>query len=143
MEKKKRSNRNQRYSQKLAELEDKQEFILENLGAEREFLRNRILRKAMYKEFQELVEIITDLSAMAVKDEGKVVEDDYSNLEKLSRILGCEEKLIEDLKKANGLRNILIHEYNGIIDRQSYNSIKSILPSIDEFRKKFERWLRV
>lgn len=138
-----KSKRHQRYFQKLAELEDKKEFIEENLGEEKKFLKDRVLRKAMYKEFQELVEIISDLSAMIVKDKGKVVEDDYSNMEKLSKILGFDEKLIENLKKANGLRNILVHEYNGIIDRQAYYSIKEILPSVKEFGEKLEKWLEI
>ncbi len=47
--------REQRYFQKIAELEDKIEFIRENLSGEEEFLSNRILRKAIYKEFQEMV----------------------------------------------------------------------------------------
>ncbi|MCK4492045.1 MAG: DUF86 domain-containing protein [Candidatus Altiarchaeales archaeon] len=134
--------RRPRYFQKLAELDDKAEFIKKNLGGRGEFLRNRILRKAMYKEFQELVEVVSDLSAMIVKDDGRVVEDDYSNLEGISKILNLDETLTGDLKKANGLRNILIHEYNGIIDRQAYKSIGNILPSIEIFGEKLGEWLK-
>lgn len=125
----------------MAELEDKVEFIKENLGEEEEFLKDRILRKAMYKEFQELVEIVADLSAMVVKDHGEVVEDDYSNLEKMSRILKSKG-LIDDLKEANGLRNILVHEYNGVIDQQAYKSIKGLIPSIERLGEELEKWLK-
>ncbi len=135
------AKREQRYFQKIAELEDKIEFIRENLSEEEEFLSNRILRKAIYKEFQEMVEIIADLSAMVVRDKGKVVEDDYSNLERMTKILGSES-LLEDLKEANGLRNILVHEYNGVVDKQAYNSIKNLLTSIEKFGVMVEKWIK-
>lgn len=51
-------NRKQRYSQKIAELDDKVDFIGENIGDKGKFSKDRILRKAIYKEFQELVDII-------------------------------------------------------------------------------------
>ncbi len=60
---------------------------------------------------------------MVVRDKGRVVEDDYSNLERMTKILGSES-LLEDLKEDNGLRNILVHEYNGVVDKQAYNSIR-------------------
>lgn len=135
------AKREQRYFQKIAELEDKIEFIQEHLSEEEEFLSNRILRKAIYKEFQEMVEIIADLSAMVVRDKGKVVEDDYSNLERMTKILGSES-LLEDLKEANGLRNILVHEYNGVVDKQAYNSIKNLLTSIEKFGVMVEKWIK-
>lgn len=135
------AKREQRYFQKIAELEDKIEFIREHLSEEEEFLSNRILRKAIYKEFQEMVEIIADLSAMVVRDKGKVVEDDYSNLERMTKILGSES-LLEDLKEANGLRNILVHEYNGVVDKQAYNSIKNLLTSIEKFGVMVEKWIK-
>ena len=133
--------RRQRYMQKLAELDDRIYFIKRNLGGEDEFLRNRILRKAMYKEFQELVEIMSDLSAMIVKDNNSIVQDDYSNLDSISRILNLDENLVIDLKMATGLRNVLVHEYNGIIDKQAYESIDTILPSIESFKNKLREWL--
>ncbi len=62
--------RKERYMQKLNELKDRVEF-----------LENRILRKCIYKEFQEAVEIVSDIAAMLVKDFGFAVEDDYKNFE--------------------------------------------------------------
>ncbi|ODS42883.1 MAG: hypothetical protein MSIBF_06355 [Candidatus Altiarchaeales archaeon IMC4] len=99
------------------------------------------MRKAIYKEFQETIEIVADLSAMVIKDSNRVVEDDYSNLEKLAKVLDCED-MLEDLKAANGLRNVLVHQYNGVIDRQAYDSINSLLPSIKGFTATIERWIK-
>ncbi len=45
---------------------------------------------AIYKAFQEMIEAFTDIFAMALKDMGELVQDDYSNIERLSEkgILG-------------------------------------------------------
>jgi len=111
----KKMRRKQRYNQKLAELEDRIEFITANLGTKKTFQQNRLHSKGIYKEYQELVESITDLAAMTAKDQNKIVEDDYSNLDKLATTLHLNTEHTIQLKKANGLRNILVHEYNGII----------------------------
>ena len=133
--------RKTRYVQKLNELKDRLEFIENRIGLKEEFLENRILRKAIYKEFQEAVEIVSDITAMLVKDFGFAVEDDYRNLEIISNKFRLEEKLILALKKANGLRNVLVHEYNGIIDEQAYESIVELLPFLKEFETKVRKWI--
>ncbi len=133
--------RKTRYVQKLNELKDRLEFIENRIEWKEEFLENRILRKAIYKEFQEAVEIVSDITAMLVKDLGFAVEDDYRNLEIIGNKLRLEEKLILALKKANGLRNVLVHEYNGIIDEQAYESIVELLPFLKEFETKVRKWI--
>ncbi len=133
--------RKTRYMQKLNELKDRVEFIESRIGWKEEFLENRILRKGIYKEFQEAVEIISDIAAMLVKDFGFAVEDDYKNFEIIGNKLNFEEKIILALKKANGLRNVLVHEYNGIIDEQAYESIIELLPFLRKFENKVREWI--
>ncbi|MFQ6062439.1 MAG: DUF86 domain-containing protein [Methanosarcinales archaeon] len=128
-----------RYLQKLEVLRDRLDFINSNLPSEKEMINNRILRKAIYKEFQELIEVIADLCAMSVKDRGFLVKDDYSNIERMDFILTLD--LIESLKRSNGLRNVLVHDYNGINDNLAYISIKELLPAIYEFEKRFKEWI--
>jgi len=53
---------------------------------------------------------------MIRRDEGFFNEDDYTNLERIKEKIGLDEKASLILKKAKGLRNVLVHEYNGIID---------------------------
>lgn len=131
--------RKRRYLQKTAELEDRVDFLEANLGTKENFLANRVLRKAMYKEYQEAVEILSDLAAMMVKDSKKLVEDDYTNLERACTILR-KEHIEEQMKKANGLRNVLIHEYNSIIDELAYDSMVELLPLISEFNEGVKKW---
>ena len=75
--------RERRFYQKLETLEDRLTFIEENFPEIDELIGNRVLRKALYKEFQELTEALGDLSAMMTKEEGTLMKDDYSNPERL------------------------------------------------------------
>ena len=133
-------NKRKRFFQKLETLEDRLTFIEENFAGIEELKENRILRKALYKEFQELAESLGDLSAMMIKAHGKLVKDDYTNLDGLKSYLDPE--IIKDLKKANGLRNVLVHEYNGIMDELAFESMKEVLPSFWTFGSMVREWLQ-
>jgi len=129
-----------RFYQKLETLEDRLTFIEDNFTEIEELKKSRVLRKALYKEFQELAEVLGDLVAMIVKEERILVKDDYTNLECLKSLL--EPDVIKNLKKANGLRNVLVHEYNGINDTLAFESIETTLPSFWIFSSVVREWLK-
>jgi uncharacterized protein YutE (UPF0331/DUF86 family) len=131
-----------RYLQKLNELKDRIDFIEARLTWKEEFLSNRVLRKAIYKEFQECVEIVFDLVSMIARDEGFFSEDDYTNLERIKEKIGIDEKTALLLKKAKGLRNVLVHEYDGIIDELAFDSMKNFLPAIKKFHEGVLEWIK-
>ncbi len=133
--------RRRRYLQKVSELDDRADFMQGNLGSRGEFLGDRMRKKALYKEFQEAAEILADLAAMMARDHGKLVEDDYSNFETMCRILGVGNMLVS-LSRINGLRNILVHEYNGIMDELAYESMGEHIPAIKKFIKVLRKWLK-
>jgi len=58
------------------------------------------------------VETAMDIAAMKIKDAGMVVEDDYSNIEKLidNKTITPEEGDL--LRKFNGIRNAIAHKYD-------------------------------
>jgi uncharacterized protein YutE (UPF0331/DUF86 family) len=94
------------------------------------------LRKAIYKEFQEAIEIVFDIISLITKKLGYFNEDDYSNLEKVKDEINLSEKTVKIIKKAKGLRNVLVHKYDEIKDTLAFDSIKRFLPEIKEFYKK-------
>ena len=132
--------RERRFYQKLETLEDRLTFIEENFPEIDELIGNRVLRKALYKEFQELTEALGDLSAMMAKEGGILVKDDYTNLERLKPLL--KPDVIENLKRANGLRNVLVHEYNGIDDTLAFESAQEVLPAFWVFSSMVREWLK-
>jgi uncharacterized protein YutE (UPF0331/DUF86 family) len=96
---------------------------------------------ATYHSGQLVIEVITDLVAMIVKDTGSLVNDDYENFDIL-----LEKKIIsmtghKDLKELNGLRNRLVHGYNGLVDRTALTSLTSALSKIQAFKQMVDKWL--
>ncbi len=98
---------------------------------------------AIYKAYQELIEAFTDIFAMMLKDMDSVVEDDYSNIEKL-RVEGLlNEEQSALMKQANGLRNRLVHEYNGIERETALRSMTHIDQQLEGILEEIEGWINV
>jgi uncharacterized protein YutE (UPF0331/DUF86 family) len=63
-------------------------------------------------------------------------------LERIKEKIGLDEKTASLLKKAKGLRNVLVHEYDGVIDSIAFNSIKKFLPAIKKFHEGVSKWIK-
>ncbi|MFQ6124674.1 MAG: DUF86 domain-containing protein [Candidatus Heimdallarchaeota archaeon] len=99
-------------------------------------------RLAIYKAAQEVVESIMDLLAMILKDAEKLPKDDYTNIQ-----LVYEENLISKAEKdllneANGFRNRLVHDYNGLNDRIAFTALKRLLPGFNDLLRKVKQWIK-
>lgn len=100
--------RKERYLEKLELFEGELEFIASH------DICDDVTERALLHSLQTCVEISMDIAAMLTKDAGLVVEDDYTNIEKLSRegIIGTKEK--GTLKEYNGLRNSIVRRYGSL-----------------------------
>lgn len=108
--------------------------FLNNVGVERQF--------AIYYAFQIILEIAGDLSAMLVKDLQLVPKDDYTNVEILKKKNIITNDLANNIKDANGLRNRIVHNYNGLDDKLAYEGILNLLDEINNFIDVIKQWLR-
>lgn len=115
-----------RYKEKLVFVSDKIESIPENP-------ETSIEKDATFYRVQVAIEIAADLVAMIVKDLGKTVGDDYHNLEILQEEKIIDKKLSDELKKLNGLRNVLVHKYNKIEERLIFDDMDNIIRIISKF----------
>ncbi|MFO8020717.1 MAG: DUF86 domain-containing protein [Promethearchaeia archaeon] len=97
---------------------------------------------AIYHAFQLSVEIITDLIAMTVKDLKIKPRDDYANIRYLKETKFLSEELTESLKKMNGLRNVIVHDYNGIDELLAFKGIKTNIRTMKDFYEVMREWLR-
>lgn len=73
---------------------------------------------------------------MAVKDLGFPVKNDESNIMKIIELENLDEKIGTKLKKANGMRNIIVHRYNSFEE-------ELVLNSIEEIRTLLMNWLEI
>lgn len=97
---------------------------------------------AVFHAYQILSEIIADLTAMYVKDLNIVPKDDYSNLDILIKKDLISKDLCKNLKKANGLRNHIVYEYNGINEEIAYEAILNLLEDLKKFKEMIKKWLK-
>ena len=134
-------NIKKRLMEKIETVVERVEFIEEHLSAE-EILGDRILRKAIYKEFQEAVEAASDVCAMLRRGLNSSAKDDYSNIDFLVEKDILEEGIGEKLKEANGLRNRLIHGYDGVNDETACYAIKELVGDLRDFSAVVLEWMR-
>ena len=97
-------------------------------------------RLAIYKAFQEIAEACLDIIAMMLKDNDKIPEDDYGNINKAVKFGFLPDRLKASLDDLNGLRNRIVHEYNGLDDKIAFDAMTEILPDIMDFAGVIEKW---
>ncbi len=133
--------RAKRYRDKISRIIQSITDIKDWASSQEVFLEDRKTRLATYKAFQEAVEAITDIVAMMVKDLGEIPKDDYTNIETLYNKKIISSELKKAIKEANGLRNRVVHEYNGILDEVAYASIMKLIDDMEDFARVVEEWV--
>lgn len=135
-----------RYSGKIEYLNQTIENLCDWIDSidSKEFVESINLQKqyGIYHAFQIGIEIITDLVAMMVKDLRTIPKDDYSNIKIIENKKIISSNLAAKLREANGLRNRIVHDYNGLDDSIAYNRIKLLLNHFKEFKVNVKEWLK-
>ena len=98
--------------------------------------KNELEKRGIFYSLQTSIEAIVDLIAMLTKDLGFQVKDDITNITEIVKKRKLEFELGERLKKANGMRNIIVHRY---IDFEE----EIILNSVEEIKNLLSEWLDV
>ncbi len=135
-----------RYNDKLEYLNQTIENLndwTENIDS-KEFIEGLELQKqyGIYHAFQIGIEIITDLVSMIVKDIKLIPKDDYSNINIIKNKKIVSADLAAKLREANGLRNRIVHDYNGLDNEIAYNRLLNLLEYFQEFKVKAKEWLK-
>lgn len=79
---------------------------------------------------------------MIVKDESIIPKDDYSNIEILKKKKTFKSDVCAKLKEANGLRNRIVHDYNGLDDSIAYERIFEHINIFKKFEKEIKTWIK-
>ncbi|RLG27143.1 DUF86 domain-containing protein, partial [Methanosarcinales archaeon] len=93
---------------------DKINYIVHNIESIRKDAESELEMSGIFYELHTAIEASMDVVAMLLKDMGEAVEDDYSNITRLSEIGIISVDLADQLRKCNGLRNYLVHRYNHV-----------------------------
>ncbi|MEM0309105.1 MAG: DUF86 domain-containing protein [Thermofilaceae archaeon] len=124
----------QRYKEKI-------EYIIEALSEIPERPERPIEVSGTFYNLLTSIEAAMDICAMLVKDLGRRVEDDYTNIEYLREIGVIDEELATKLKMCNGLRNWLVHRYNRLDKKLVLESVDRVKETLFEFIRRVENAL--
>ena len=111
---------------------------------EKDFINNQNLKEqfSIYHAYQVVMEIVADLTAMVVKDINIIPKDDYLNFDILVENEIISKSIANNLKHANGLRNRIVHNYNGLDEKIALKSIKKYYPYFEKFKNGIDKWLK-
>ncbi|MHA1130559.1 MAG: type VII toxin-antitoxin system HepT family RNase toxin [Candidatus Helarchaeota archaeon] len=121
---------------RLKRYKDKINYIVDKLKDIPRQPKTEFEKDGIFYAVQTSIEAMMDIIAMLVKDLGTPVKDDANNIAVIIQKRKLKPKLGEDLNKANGLRNILVHRYNKVDEDIVLNSIKKI-------KKLLFKWLDI
>ncbi len=100
------------------------------------------IQYGIFYAFQISVKLITDLIAMIIKDTKIIPKDDYTNINMLIKEKIISLELANEIKNANGLRNRIVHDYNGMDYNIAYNALIKMLKSFEAFKEVVIKWLK-
>ena len=93
-------------------------------------IENDVTERALLYSLQVSVEISMDIIAMKIRDMGLKVDDDSTNIEKITGKGIISQKEADFLKEMNGVRNFVVHRY----DRLDMNIVNEAISRIDELK---------
>jgi len=125
-------NRIEQYKRKLEFIIDKITVLPEKLDDNKFFL------DALFYRLQISIDASMDVVAMLCKDLGITVKDDYSNLDEIEKLSIFTPGLTNELRKWNGLRNVLVHKYNKIEEEIVFQNKNRVVETLITFAKEIE-----
>ena len=121
------NNRSIRYKTKISYI---LECLLEIEGALP--APSGIVLKGVFYDLSSAIEAAIDMVAMLCKDLGIVPKGDYENIQSLLDHGIIDDPLASSLAKCNGLRNFLVHQYNGVDDQIVLDSIPDVKDTLEK-----------
>ena len=125
--------RKDQYSRKFEFIIDKISLLPDNIE------ENIFYVDALFYRLQISVDAAMDIVAMLCKDLGITVKDDYSNIDELEGLDLFQKKLLRNLRRLNGVRNVLVHRYNKIEEVQIIREKDNFVNILKEFVKRVEK----
>lgn len=102
-----------------------------------QYCTNNIVKAACERYIEKIVEGVTDVAFMIIKQKKfEIPDDDIDSFRILNKHKMIKESLYKKLKEAKGMRNIIAHEYGKIEDKIVYDAVKNELrKDVEDFFK--------
>lgn len=125
--------RRDQYIRKLEFIADKIAILPENMND------NIFLMDALFYRLQVSIDAAMYIVAMLSKDLGITVKDDYSNIDELENLNIFPGEFLNEIRRLNGLRNVLVHKYNKIEEDLIVTEKDHFVEVLKEFIKIVEK----
>ncbi|TFH01851.1 MAG: DUF86 domain-containing protein [Candidatus Thorarchaeota archaeon] len=121
----------------------KMRYVVDSLSIAESLIQNptKVEERALYYCLFTSIESTMDLIAMLIKDKGNIPMGDNYNVEHLVSQGFVTEDLALHLKRCNGLRNVLVHQYNGIDREIVLDSFKDVKDALSQMVRHMEEYL--
>ncbi len=108
-----------------------------------DYLDEEKTKRACERLIQISIEAVIEISSEIAKslDVG-FISDEEDIFEKLKKKKAISEKLASILKQMKGFRNILVHRYGEVDDREVFSFIENDLEDFQTFRKEILEFLK-
>jgi uncharacterized protein YutE (UPF0331/DUF86 family) len=130
----------ERIKDKLVELQEYLIELNEDIpDSEKEYIRQRMTRRACERTFQLACENVLDICNLIIAGKGfGLPKDSRDAIKKLSQNNIIPEKLSERLGDMVGFRNLLVHGYGKVDDFKAYRYLKEEIDDFYEFMERIE-----
>jgi len=120
------------------------DFIEENLPQNiGEFLNSKLIRNAVYKEVEFAIELVIDICAIINSDlRFNIPEDDEDIINNIEKEKIFDKKTILIIREMKRFRNVLVHKYGDIDNKQAFESIKEGLKDFETIINDIEKFLK-
>lgn len=127
---------------KIAKLEESMIFIEDHFPPSVESFKNRVLKNALYKEVEFAIELILDICAIINSDlRLGMPETEDSILKNIEREKIFDKEIISIISEIKRFRNILVHKYGEVDDKEAFENIKNGLGDIKKIRQAINNFL--
>ncbi|MFO8018546.1 MAG: HepT-like ribonuclease domain-containing protein [Promethearchaeia archaeon] len=116
--------------QRILRYREKFDFVQEKIQYFNIKPEKKLEKWGLFYAVQTSIESIYDLIAMLVKDIGLQVKDDENNVNALINERNLDPEIGKQLKDAKGMRNVIVHQYNGVNEQivlESLPTLKSLI----------------
>jgi uncharacterized protein YutE (UPF0331/DUF86 family) len=117
-------DRENRYQSKIERFTEEEEFICAHV------IENDLTERALLYSLQVAIEISMDIIAMKIREMGLKVEDDATNIEKITDKNLISKGEGDFLRQMNGVRNFIVHRYNQL----DMNIVNEALSKISDLK---------
>ncbi len=121
----------ERINDKIAEIEEFLDFLMERVPSSLEEYKLNLEKKAICERYAEkIIEALVDLTFLAIKHLNIEIPAEVTDTEIFDLLADKKvitKKISEKLREAKGMRNIIAHEYGVIDDEIVYEAVSSEL----------------